>query len=348
MTILKPMLAIPLEDEASARFDSLGGMACSPKIDGFRMLVTEEGIMSRAGNVTFGNPAIEELFSLNDFIGCDGELVYGDPADPDCFNNTTSALKDHNGPSSGFTFYIFDDFSEPELPYAERIYSLQDAGVPNNAVILEQTNVDNYADLVELRDSMLRDGYEGMMARGWCDSYKYGRVTPKEDRRFFKLKIFATGEAVVIGMEEAMANYNEAEADAFGYMKRSTRQEGKVGKGTMGALVVKDLLTEVTFKIGSGFTDSQREWFWSYRSKPSEVGVVTYKHMPHGAQAKPRHPIYVGLRMPEDMDKVMLEQAIALSGVPVNERRKVKNKFKPQAGTSADWEDYDFFKGVKR
>jgi DNA ligase-1 len=68
----------------------------------------------------------------------------------------------------------------------------------------------------------------------------------------------------------------------------------------MGTLVVRDLDTNVEFEIGTGFTAAHRQEFWEQTT--SVVGrIVKYKHFPHGAKDKPRHPVFLGFRDPIDM-----------------------------------------------
>ena len=61
---------------------------------------------------------------------------------------------------------------------------------------------------------------------------------------------------------------------------------------TLGALLVKDLLTGVEFGIGSGFNDAQRKEIWENRYE--WIGkIVKYKHFAVGAVEAPRFPIFI-------------------------------------------------------
>ena len=68
---------------------------------------------------------------------------------------------------------------------------------------------------------------------------------------------------MVIGMEEKMHNANEATIGELGQTKRTSHQENLVPMGTMGALIVRDLKTGVEFNIGTGFSNADRDWWWS-------------------------------------------------------------------------------------
>ncbi len=139
---------------------------------------------------------------------------------------------------------------------------------------------------------MVALGHEGIMLADPSGLYKFGRATTKGGE-LLKVKRFIDSEALIIGMEEEMFNGNEAQTNELGRTKRSTAKDGLVGKGTMGALQVRDVATGVEFNIGCGFTADERVRFW----KDDYVGLtVKYKSFPIGTKDKPRHPVYLGMR----------------------------------------------------
>jgi DNA ligase-1 len=122
--------------------------------------------------------------------------------------------------------------------------------------------------------------------------YKCGRSTLREGW-LLKLKRFIDEEAEVVGFEEEMQNNNEKTRDAFGLSERSSHQDNKTGKERLGSFVVKNPRGE--FKVGTGFTASQRQSFWERRD--SLIGkVVTVKFFPIGIKDLPRHPVFKGFR----------------------------------------------------
>ncbi len=68
----------------------------------------------------------------------------------------------------------------------------------------------------------------------------------------------------------------------------------------LGALAVRDVLSGVEFEIGTGFSEALRQKIWSqqdrYRSQ-----LVKYKRFDPGTKDKPRHPVFLGFRHPDDM-----------------------------------------------
>lgn len=144
------------------------------------------------------------------------------------------------------------------------------------------------------------------MIRAERGAYKCGRSTEREGG-LVKVKRFVDAEAVVVGFVEEMHNANEATRDALGNTERSTSKAGLVGKGTLGALVVRrtdpyvDAMRPL-FNIGTGFTAAQREDFWNRREELLHT-LVKFKHFDHGTVDAPRHPVFLGFRAPEDMSK---------------------------------------------
>jgi DNA ligase-1 len=63
---------------------------------------------------------------------------------------------------------------------------------------------------------------------------------------------------------------------------------------------VRDIETGVDFHIGTGFNDAQRKEIWE--SRGGWLGkIVKYKSFKVGVKEKPRHPVFLGVRMKEDM-----------------------------------------------
>jgi len=171
---------------------------------------------------------------------------------------------------------------------------------PRGMVLVHQTLVGNRFDLQHAEEHFLDQGYEGVMLRAYhgpSSYYKFGRSTVKEGG-LLKLKRFVDSEARVVGVEEEMANMNEATTDALGHTKRSAHAEGKVGKGRLGALIC-ETPEGVRFNIGTGFDAAQRELFWRERDKL--IGqLAKYKHFPIGVKDAPRFPVFLGWRDEDD------------------------------------------------
>lgn len=270
----------------------------SPKIDGVRGIVYDNTLRSRSWK-EFPNKYVQKLFSTGEFNGIDGELVLGSPTAKDVYRVTNAALQRHDGEPK-VHFYVFDYILAPEDSFRQRLgHLVQDFLGNKNISIVDQRLVNNEKMLLEAEEEFIEKGYEGIMLRGPEGKYKYGRSTVKGGE-LLKLKRFEDSEAEIIGYEEEMHNANEAKKNAFGRTERSSHQANLVGKGRLGALLVRDIHTKVEFKIGTGFDETERIDLWQSRDK-LEGQIVKYKSFKIGVKNKPRHPVYLGPRSEWDL-----------------------------------------------
>lgn len=292
---MKPMLASNVEPN-EIRFP----VFASPKLDGVRALVIDGKLYSRSLKL-IPNPHVQAMFAKEELNGLDGELICGEPTAKDVFRATTSAVSNERfAPSKPVRFYVFDNF-KASGGFAKRLESILGmmlAGVE----LVPQKFVRNADELLAFEAQMLEAGYEGLILRAPSGPYKHGRSSAKEGW-MLKLKRFSDSEAKIIGMEEEMHNGNSAARNALGNLERSGAAAGLVGKGRMGALVVRDLKSGVEFNIGTGFTEEDRINFWKNREQI--IGdarfVVKYKSFLIGTKDKPRFPVYLGIRAGFDM-----------------------------------------------
>jgi DNA ligase-1 len=292
----KPNLAAPLTKPALIKFP----VYCSPKIDGIRCTVFDGVAYSRSmkpiPNESVQAWAREYMFYLHLL---DGELVVGSPTDPNCMQNSTSGVMRIKGEPE-FSFHVFD-YVDQGPTYERRLRDLMEhiPEIPGGrALLVPQVMAGGIAEMDHHEASFLAQGYEGMMIRDPRGTYKYGRSTEREGG-LVKVKRFVDAEAVVVGFVEEMENTNEAKRDALGNTERSTAKAGLVGKGTLGALVVRDEQGR-EFNIGSGFNAMQRRALWKVRETlPGQY--VTYKYFAHGIVDVPRHPVFKAFRSTEDM-----------------------------------------------
>ena len=291
----KPMLASPADLDALS-FPIYG----SPKLDGIRASVVGGQLLSRTLK-EIPNRHIFQMLSVSRFSGLDGELIVGPPTSLTCYRDTVSGVMSIEGRPS-FAYWVFDCCVDRTLPFSARralaMTKTEEAGsLPLKLVEHQLLHTREELDAYEAAQVGL--GHEGVMLADPDAAYKFGRATTKGGE-LLKVKRFVDAEAIVIGVEEEMFNGNEAETNELGRTKRSTAKAGLVGKGTMGALIVRDVKTGVEFNIGTGFTAADRVWWWNQRHMLSVAGVyafiIKYKSFPIGVKDKPRHPVYLGLR----------------------------------------------------
>ena len=302
MSSLKPMLAVEVELE-NLEFPVI----VSPKLDGIRALIKDGKVLSRSLKQIPNKHVQAELSKYPVLDGLDGELIVGSPLDKNCMQNTTSGVMSQDG-EPDFKYYVFDYWTHPDRPFETRIGDLTRwknttafKQCSNHVVVLKHTKVENMEELLALEEQYLKMGYEGLMIRKPDAPYKYGRSTVKQGY-LLKLKRFADSEAEVVEAEELLHNHNEATRDALGNTVRSDHQDGKVAGNTLGALVVKDITTGITFKIGTGFDAATRKELWDMYKAGTLVGrIVKYKSFLIGVKEAPRFPVYLGFRDKLDM-----------------------------------------------
>jgi DNA ligase-1 len=292
----KPLLAATCKDLSTLHYP----VYVSAKLDGIRTLVIDGVLVSRTLK-PIPNKQLQARYGKPEFNGLDGELIWGNPTAPDVFNKTTSCVMTREADADRVKFYVFDYVGEGK--YHERVDVLCNNFIGIEGIsIVPQIHCMDEKFLQDVEQRFAEVGYEGAMIRDPAGKYKFGRSTLKE-QILLKFKRFETSEAVVLGFEELMHNDNIATTDERGYTKRSSHQENQVASGTLGALLVRDLVTGVCFKIGTGFDMEQRQTIWD--NQPYFMSrIVSYQHFPVGVVDKPRFPSFRGIRDIIDLGEV--------------------------------------------
>ena len=294
--MFKPMLATDA-DLTKLRFPLLA----SPKLDGVRAIVRDGVVYSRS-NKPIPNKFVQKQFGhLNYF---DGELIAGLPTSATVYRDTVSIVMSDEKPADTVGFYAFDHVNDLGADYESRASWLTRAVLdelnkdPDAPVCLhEQRDIRHIAELLQYEHDCLEDGFEGLILRDPSAPYKTGRSTVNEGY-LLKLKRFLDAEATVIGFEERMHNGNEASTNELGRTKRSSHAAGKIGRGDLGALVCR--FEGVTFNVGAGFSDDERQRIWN--DQAGHLGrIVKFKYFPVGVKKAPRHPVFLGWRDKRDM-----------------------------------------------
>lgn len=276
----------------------------SPKLDGIRCSIFD-GIATTRSGKPIRNEHVQFKLGKNVLTGLDGELIVGNAYDHNAMQQTSSGVMSKDG-FPDFTYWVFDFWNQPELPFKERMHILRNEiqapwmveHFPSIKLLHHQT-VSNMQELLQFETACLEKGYEGVMIRDPDGIYKYGRSTVKEGI-LLKLKRFQDAEAEVIGVQQFMHNANELETDEHGYAKRSQHAENKVPVNMLGALLVRDCTTSIEFSIGTGYTHAQREEMWLNRASLAGK-LVKYKSFSIGTVTAPRFPVFLGFRDTTDI-----------------------------------------------
>jgi DNA ligase-1 len=293
-------------------------IACSAKLDGIRGVISPDGVLSNSLK-PLGNQFMQRELSDPILIGLDGELVVGLPhkgmndPDDDVFNRTSGAIRRSSG-EPDFKFYVFDNFMldfflQVQLSYEERWLNCNRRGAlaPHlqnhpRVVVLEQRICHSWQEAIQFENELIEMGYEGMMPRTLCGHYKEGRATAKEGL-ILKRKPLEQSEGVIVGVFEQMQNNNEKATNEMGNSFRTSHKENKVGKGTLGGVILKDPRWEDTFNCGTiiGGTKEWRQEMWDNPEKLMGK-LMTYVYQGYGSIDKPRQPRgKAELRDPSDM-----------------------------------------------
>ena len=286
MKPFKPMLASPF-DEALLKFPILA----SPKLDGVRAIVRGGVVLSRMLK-PIPNKNVQKRFSHLEHF--DGELIVGASNHPDVLRATTSGVMRVDGDPE-VSFHVFDHIAAVDEPYLSRVERLWQSS--DNVWIVDQTIIQNVVRLVEYEQTVLKQGFEGVMLRRPDAPYKFGRSTAREGY-LLKVKRFHDDEFEIVGFEEEMFNANEATTSELGRTKRSSHKANKIPKGRLGALVLK--YGDTTFNCGTGFNDAERERIWAERD--SYLGMLAkIKYFAHGIKDVPKLSSFLGIRDERDM-----------------------------------------------
>ena len=286
MIRFKPMLA------GKADLDNIKfPVMASPKLDGVRVIVYDGVVYSRNFK-RIPNDHVQALFGRKECDGFDGELIVGDVTSDTVFQATTSGVMTGAG-KPDVTLHVFD-FIISEYHFSSRHSEVKEcARKLKHVQVVPHVLINNLEELNAYEEECVAQGYEGIMIRDPKGKYKHGRSTTKEGG-LLKIKRFEDDEAVVIGCEELMTNNNEQELDNLGHKVRSSKKEGMVPAGKLGALIVKHK-TFGEFKIGSGFTEEQRATLWNERDSLNGK-LAKFKYQPSGVKDKPRFPVFLGFR----------------------------------------------------
>ena len=289
---IKPLLAceVPLEQVRLPVY-------VSTKLDGIRCVIIDGVAYSRSLK-PIRNKYIQSIIGNEKYNGFDGELVVGNIYDKDVFQKTTSGVMSEQG-EPNFVFYVFDDFTHPNLPYSERadVMRYKVDTETNHIKFLGQKLVDSKERIQCLLETEQVVGGEGLILRNPDGMYKYGRSTPKEQLSI-KLKFFEQDEFEVVGFEERYTNTNEATTNELGYTSRSSHKSNLLPTNTLGSLVLK--YGDTTFKCGTGFDDALRKEIWN--NKDGYLGrLASIRYMCVGSKDLPRVPSFVGWRDNDDV-----------------------------------------------
>lgn len=280
------------------------------KYDGVRALVPEGKAVGRSLK-QYKNKLMTSTLSHSLLSGFDMEVVGTYENDPDLCRHTTSLVNTIEG-SLPPVVKVFDYLTEEtkSLGYSERMAALaahlfvEDEffrDFPVKVEVPEMYYCENVDQLNKFYTEALENNYEGVIIRKIDGAHKNGRCTIKEGN-YLRLKPTGDAEGVVVRLEEAYENQNEAKTNELGHTERSTHQENMVAKGMIGALWLQ-LADGSEVKVGAGkLNHEERKFYWE---NPCEIigKLIKYAFLATGQKDKPRHPRFISFRCVEDMSE---------------------------------------------
>ncbi len=251
--------AEPMLPKAYSADVDVSGWWMSEKLDGVRGYWDGRALWSKNGVLL--HPPEDFVSGLPDFP-LEGELWGGRGS----FGRMAGWVRRSN-PHQGWQALKFGIFDAPEVPgdFSVRIAAARKWFAENPseyAFVISQMPVEDVAHLERELDRVLALGAEGLIVRRSDALYEPGR-----SGSILKVKRFEDAEAVVVG-----------------HLTGSGRN-----KRRLGSLLVRTP-EGLEFKIGSGFSDAQRE------SPPPPGAVISYRHIGYHDSGIPRFPVYLRIR----------------------------------------------------
>ena len=271
----------------------------SAKLNGVRGYV-RNGVVYSTSNKPLPNKNLQAKFGKCEWL--DGEFIVGDPTDTKfSLGRTTSIVMSDDKGCDDVKFYVFDHTQYLDKPFRDRTVILKaNLGLANykDVHLVPHDVVYDEKELMIKEAEYLKIGFEGLITDDPNATYKCGKSTAVQAWRG-KMKRFKDAEATVVGFEERMKNTNEKVINELGRGKRSSAKAGKVGRGDLGALVLR-MPSGVVFSCGTGFSDVQRAEIWNNR--PNYLGkLAKYKFLEVMSDSAPISSVFLDFRDPRDL-----------------------------------------------
>lgn len=274
-----------------------------PKIDGVR-IINLNGSATARSLLPHANIFTTERFSKSIYLGIDGEGTIGDKCSQSLCRYTTSALNTIEG-KPDIVWHAFD-YLHPDtigLVYINRYKTLKqyiNKFKPPGVCIIPFKIIRNEIQLISFYKKCLKDGYEGAVFRDPYALHKNGKYTVNENA-YLRLKPFSDKEAIVLSIVEAKVNNNAPIINALGYTERSSHKENKTGKGMVGSLICKDIVTGSNITVMAGkMKHSERIHYFQH---PEEIlgKYIKYRSTDTGVKDAPRFGRFICIRSIEDI-----------------------------------------------
>lgn len=261
---LEPVtLAHTYKPEKHAKKIKDGTWCYSEKLDGIRAYfdVEKNKLFSR-NNKEINAPQawLDELESLG--LSVDGELFMGRGKFQDCIKIVRKTVNPDYAAWSQISFQIFD-IRDPTQNFQERYNKLCETIPPDHPFLqkVKQTIIQPTTNVEQILNTVVQNKGEGLMVRSLNQYYEH-----KRSHSILKLKTFKQAEGIITELVPGKGKH----------------------KGRMGAVMVRN--GDKVFKVGSGFSDKQRD------NPPVLGSIITYQYFESTDSGLPRFPTFIAIR----------------------------------------------------
>lgn len=295
--MIRPLLAasIDMEEELQEVLKTHGTLMVSEKKDGIRTCTEKGGLMSRTGEL-IRNQRIQEYFKrLHLPEGIEAELVFNIDTyevHPPLEHINSVVSSDNEQWPRRWTpcLYAFDwQMDKPFIQRYRELKTIERAVYHESFRVLPQYEFGLTSHILAKFRFITQRGGEGICLRNKLAYYKSGRATLKggELMRFKKLM---RDTASIVGFTNLLTHIGEQEIDPFGLAKRGSKKVDLHAEEKLGALICNHPIFG-EFKLGSGFTDTQRRNMWEFQSTLLHRKAL-FEYRDTTAKGKPRNPIF--------------------------------------------------------
>lgn len=279
----------------------------STKLDGIRCIFYKGEILSRSLKPIQNEQLRNRFEPLRKYSEQSNVILDGEIYSPKrTFQSITHFVMTQNLETEvlpeDLKFYCFDTLIEekPNEPFNKRSERGQiiTQNFSSIAEYVVQREANSEYKVLEIFETVLNEGYEGLILRDPEGRYKFGRGTVKEGL-IYKLKPFVTFESQITGIVQSTAVNEEAEkkTNELGRSVTSKKKDDRHVIEKASAFWVK--YEGKDLKVTLAMTDEEKEEVW--KNKTSYIGkTIEYKGMMVGAKDVPRHPVMLRFRQDKD------------------------------------------------
>lgn len=275
------------------------------KYDGVRCNVIDNVVMGKS-MLPITNQYIQNLYGRPEFEGMEFEIIVtqdGQYNPVTCCSETVS-FTNSKYMEREHKCVLFDDNSIGRMKYIQRFSEMEWFVTQHPTFMLpEYINAFTTQAIWDFEDKVLAQDHEAIIIRNPYLRYAQG-VSSKEGE-LLRLKRYISEEAVILDVQPAYKNGNEAKTNALGYTERSSKSAGKIAKEEIGSLLcktVKDIYDpwsrRLLFPVGTlcvvtPGNMTKDEKIALFKEKEDLKGkMIAFKSFPKGTKDKPRFPMF--------------------------------------------------------